>query len=378
MAGYGHRDHGAEAVLDDLELRVFWFEHEGTSACVVSADLIGFDAPLTAQIRDDLAGAYGVRPDAVLLAASHTHSGPQTSATLAAAGGLPVPEYVESLRRKVVAAAGVARSNARPATLHAGRGLLEDGFAINRRRKENGRVLNAPNPPGVKDDEVITLTVRDAATGNILAVLFQFTCHPTTMGDYRLSADYPGAARRHVEASLPGVVAGFLPGCFGDIRPNCTILGGKRFRRGTPEDVAAFGEALGREVVRVATKDSSDALEPSIAAWTGDLSLPLAQEGEFRPLSMQRLDLAKNYIIIAMGGEVCVDFGLYAKTLREDAYVVPLGYSNGLIGYISSARLFPEGGYEPDSSYQVYGLPAPFHPSIDGIIRSELDRLVNL
>src|SRR5690554_1493965 len=99
MAGYGHRDHGAEAVLDDLELRVFWFEHEGTSACVVSADLIGFDAPLTAQIRDDLAGAYGVRPDAVLLAASHTHSGPQTSATLAAAGGLPVPEYVESLRR---------------------------------------------------------------------------------------------------------------------------------------------------------------------------------------------------------------------------------------------------------------------------------------
>lgn len=394
LSGFGHRDHGAEGVLDDLELRTFWFEEssgshrntpdiaasDGSSGpvCIISADLIGFDAPLTAQLREDLSQAYGVAPEAVLLAASHTHSGPQTSATLAAAGGLPVPEYIATLRERVVAAVGEARQRARPATLHGGRGVLEDGFAINRRRKENGRVLNAPNPPGVKDDEVIALTAKDVESGEVVAVLYHFTCHPTTMGDYRITGDYPGAARRLVEAALPGASAGFLPGCFGDIRPNCTILGAKRFRRGTPEDVAAFGAALGTEVVRIATKGSDASFAPHVRTWADEIELPLEAAGESRNLSIQRLDLAENLTLIAMGGEVCVDFGHVIKGLNPDAYLIPVGYANGLIGYISSARLFPEGGYEPDSSYKVYGLPSPFHPSIDGILRDEIERIAEL
>ncbi len=390
MSGFGHRDHGAEGVLDDLELRAFWFEAEfsfrGSEAsgdssgpvCIVSADLIGFDAPLTAQIREDLHSAYGVRPEAVLLAASHTHSGPQTSETLAAAGGMPVPEYIATLRERVLHAVGTARSNVRPATLHGGRGVLEDGFAINRRRKEDGRVLNAPNPPGVKDDEVIALTARDAGSGEVLAVLYHFTCHPTTMGDYRITGDYPGATRRHVEAALPGASVGFLPGCFGDIRPNCTILGGKRFRRGTPADVAAFGAALGTEVVRIVSKGLETTFEPSLGAWADEVSLPLESDGEFRDLSIQRLDLSDTLTIIAMGGEVCVDFGHFIKGLNPKAFLVPVGYANGLIGYIASARLFPEGGYEADTSHTVYGLPSPFHPSIDDILRREIERILQL
>jgi hypothetical protein len=116
----------------------------------------------------------------------------------------------------------------------------------------DGICLFAPNPDGVRDDEVTVLVFRDAREGTILAVLFHFTCHPTVMGDYCITADYPGAARRVIERAFNGAAAGFLPGCFGDIRPNCTFIGGTKFRRGQPEDVALFGEALGNEVVRVA------------------------------------------------------------------------------------------------------------------------------
>lgn len=379
LAGYGYRDHGAEGVLDDLELRAFWFEADTAPEgplCIVTADLIGFDAELTEAIRGDLSRAYPVAPHAVMLAASHTHSGPQTSSTLAAAGGLPVPEYVAELRRRIVAAVGEARRSARPVRLEGGRGVLPDGFAVNRRRKENGRVINAPNPAGVKDDEVMALAARDAATGEVVAVLFHYTCHPTTMGDYRITADYPGAARRFIEAALPGAAAGFLPGCFGDVRPNCTILGGTRFRRGTPEDVAAFGAALGAEVVRIVSKERQKSFAPRLFARATEIALPLVKSGEARPLSLQRMDLAEDLTIIAMGGEVCVDYGHFIKGLRPGAYLIPVGYANGLIGYIASARLFPEGGYEPDTSHQVYGLPTPFHPSIDGIVRAGIEAIL--
>jgi hypothetical protein len=47
LAGYASRDHGSESVLDDLEIRVLWFEPEDApqqAACIVTADIIGFDS----------------------------------------------------------------------------------------------------------------------------------------------------------------------------------------------------------------------------------------------------------------------------------------------------------------------------------------------
>src|SRR5690349_5816539 len=81
LAGFAFRDHGAEAVLDDLEVRVLWFEDDETATgavCIVTADVIGFDATLTAVLRDAMVQAHSLPPERLLLCASHTHSGPQT------------------------------------------------------------------------------------------------------------------------------------------------------------------------------------------------------------------------------------------------------------------------------------------------------------
>jgi len=402
LAGYGYRDHGAEETLDDLEVRILWLETDAGSQdalCFVSADIIGFGDRLTADLRSIVRQRTGIAPERVLLAASHTHSGPQTVENMVGCGRLDeaVYRYILDL---TAAAMEMASRHVAPVSLHTVRGKLE-GYAINRRVVRNGQVLFMPNPEGVRDDEVIAVVCRDAATGQPRAVLFNFACHPTIMGDYRISGDYPGAARRRIETALgENAVALFLPGCFGDIRPNCVYTGGTRFRRGEAEDVAVFGNALGDEVVRLTRLDGT-ALVPRFFAAAETLSLRIQHHPEraelehilregpdhrkawasfllerpfsqTRTLSLQRVDLSDDTRLIVMGGEICCDYGHFVKRLDPSICMIPVGYANGMTGYIPTARMIKEGGYEPDTSCPFFGLPAPFEPEVEEILHKAI------
>ncbi|HHW09819.1 MAG TPA: hypothetical protein GXX29_07590 [Firmicutes bacterium] len=373
LAGFADRDHGAESVLDELELRVFWIEAEGERggpACIICFDLIGIDAALGKQMRDDLAAAFGIQPAAVLLAASHTHCGPQTLENLIGTGRSS-PAYIADLRQWCLNAVAAARENRRPAVMKVGQGVLEGGYAINRRLLVNGQITMAPNPAGIRDDQVTTISFHDPQSDQALAVLFNFACHASTMSGYAISGDYPAAARRHIEKVLPGVTAGFLQGCCGDIRANCTYIGNKRFRKGQVEDIRIFGAALGEKVAGL-VRSASASFPPAIGGWTKEVRLPLEKEGEHALLLLQRLDLSEKVTLIALGGEPVADYGYFIKWLRPGTYAVPVGYANGVVAYLPTARLLVEGGYETHTSVRFFGLPSPFHPSLETAIQQSI------
>jgi hypothetical protein len=419
LVGFGSRDHGSESVLDDLEVRVFWFQDADNAeeaVCIISADLLGFGDDSTQFLRDSISIEYGITPERILLAASHTHSGPQLEDSLVGTG-LCVPEVAEQILALILGAVKDAQANTAEVTFHAGKGLLE-GYAINRRGIENGESDIKPNYGGIRDDVVTALSCRDASTGDVKAVLFHFTCHASTMGTYEITGDYPGATRRFIEKELGnGAVAGFLPGCFGNVRSLCLFMGGEYFRGGQPKDLELYGKALGGEVVRV-VREASTEVQPRLNGVATVIDLPLQEQptrealehiinddpedrtwrpwipwldkgkkvwAEFlmdkpfsptRQLTLQRLDLADNVTLVAMGGEVCVEYGHFIKDTRPDAFMIPMGYSNGIIGYIPTAAMFPEGGYEPITSGMYFGLPAPFKPEIEEIIRKEISKIL--
>lgn len=376
LAGYGGRERPAESVLDDLEVRAFWFEVEdaGGAACLVTADLIGFGGEMARAIRAEIAARTALPDHAIMLAASHTHSGPQTLTGLEAAGGAPVPSYLASLQSAVACAVCEAREARRPALITVGRGRVT-GFAINRRVARGSDAEMRPNPDAPRDDEVTVVSFVDAAAGRIMGGLFHYTCHPTTMGDLRVTGDYPGSARRHAEAALDGAAYGFLPGCFGDVRPNCTLLGGKTFRSGGPDDVHEYGAALGAEIARVA-REEPRRVSPKLLARMVTVDLPLEKEPLTAPLPLQRLDLSDQITLIAMGGEMCVDYGLYIKSLRPDAAMIPMGYTNDVITYVASERMFPEGGYEVNGAWPWFGQPSAFKPSVERVLQAAIQDIL--
>lgn len=411
LAGFGFRDRGSDAILDDLELRIMWLQDEfdpSRAACVVCADIIGFDAALSNDIKSSLATRHGISHASILLCASHTHSGPQTCQQMIGVGQY-IPEVVAGIRSEVLAGVISARSALEHVNIDLARGHCE-GYSINRRKVIDGRATSGPNPDGIRDDEVTSIVFSDCASSAIRAVLFHFTCHPTTIGSYSISADYPGVARRYIERALGGnSVAAFLPGCCGDVRPNCTFIGGQQFRRGQPEDVAAFGLALGESVLRSVTAEPVRRQPTRIAALYGteiSVDLPYQQlpsRDELKriaesatgvsqvwaisllksPLSdrnqvtMQRLDLTEDVTLLALGGEACCGYGRYIKQISAARTIIPIGYANGIVGYLPTLDMFSEGGYEVQDSTVYFGLPSTFSPAIVANIQAGIHVLMS-
>ncbi|MDF2814995.1 MAG: hypothetical protein K0Q81_1195 [Paenibacillus sp.] len=92
-------------------------------------------------------------------------------------------------------------------------------------------------------------------------------------------------------------------------------------------------------------------------------------------LDMTFIKLAEGLSLLAMNGEVVMKYGLHLKQLT-DGQVLPVAYSNGMIGYVPSAIQVHEGGYEGASSYRYFGLPAPFDPSIETDILTSMELLI--
>ena len=411
LAGFGFRDHGSESILDDLVITAFWLQNESSKenqACIICADIIGFDESITSRIKKKISESTGCTSLAVFLCASHTHSGPQTCSNMWGVGSL-VPEVVLDIENKIVHAAVDAHLSLHLVDVLTARERLV-GYSINRRVIRNGHAESGPNPDGINDDEVTSILFRDTASKVINAVLFHFTCHPTTMGSYAVSSEYPGAARRHIESTLGGgIKAGFLPGCFGDVRPKCTTVGDKRFRRGQPEDIEEFGQALGdcvlRSISQCANSNSKSGkpslfscessivmrFEPDSSAEIVSMSEPIDDYSEQRSahptalyqlthehrLCIQRLDLTEELSLLGMGGEMCCEFGLFIKRSSISRTIIPVGYTNGIVGYIPTASMYTEGGYEVRESSVYFGLPAPFHPDMESIIKARIIKLLD-
>ena len=78
MAGYAGRKKPAEGKVQDLFAKALALEDSGGNRLViVTTDLIGILPTLRASMEQKVAGAFQLPPQALLLNASHTHSGPE-------------------------------------------------------------------------------------------------------------------------------------------------------------------------------------------------------------------------------------------------------------------------------------------------------------
>ncbi len=78
--------------------------------------------------------------------------------------------------------------------------------------------------------------------------------------------------------------------------------------------------------------------------------------------------------LLAFGGELVIEYAnACKKRFGPDVFV--LGYSNDVMGYIPSATVLKEGGYEGASSQMVYGLPGLWDATVPDLISQEINRL---
>ena len=375
MGGYGARDHGCEGAHDDLMATALALDDGRTRAAIVALDIVGLAEDSVARIRTLIQHHSDVPGNNVAVCCSHTHSGPVTREL--GAGGPPNREYLHVLEGLAATAVIQAARHMEPVVGSVAFGI--GGFNVNRRRQTESGVQMLPNPDGAVDRRVFALRLdRTANAGGEaapLATLFSYSCHSTCMGaaNYQLSADFPGQARRCIEAAYwpdGGSHALFLQGCCANVRPNLTGPDG-RFRGATFRELRGIGYTLGAEVLRVSQAGEPIDLAP-LAAGSTRVRLPLRpladvldrpwaaaaarQQGPLEPPSgfptsieaeVQVLRLG-DLLLVALPGEI------FEETGRRIVAALPGGpdrtlvssYSNGATGYVPTPEALQEGGYE--------------------------------
>lgn len=292
MEGYAAREGVSQGVHDPLLGQVLLLAAGGQSILIVTLDLLGVPLAFARQVRAAIHAGTGIPVEHILLACSHTHSGP--AGILTEVPGLraePDPALQEIILRKIAGAASQAQRALQQAAWGSGSGRVQ-GVGANR---------NSPLD-GPQDEEVLILRV-DSASGSPLAVLMNYGCHPTIMGheNLLLSADFPGAARRALKAIYPSTAFMFANGASGDISTRFT-------RRGQDfNEVERSGRILAGEVLKVV-----QTIETKPAEHVGGSILPVDfpfrifpdEEDAAREIQERESDLKKLEAAGAPHGEI--------------------------------------------------------------------------
>ena len=96
------------------------------------------------------------------------------------------------------------------------------------------------------------------------------------------------------------------------------------------------------------------------------------------PYPVQVIRIGSSVTMIALGGEVVVDYGLRLKREIHDPFVWMAGYSNDVMTYIPSLRVLKEGGHEAGDAMKWGSHPAPWSDKVEEQIVVEVHRLRKL
>lgn len=388
LAGYGSK-RVPDGKLHDLWVKVLALEApDGTRGVLITSDFQGVPKAVSDRVFAALKDRYGLDRRAVLFTFSHNHCGPRLGDDLVdyypveADQERLVAEYTRRMEVRVVETVGAALKNLAPARLGTGRGRAT--FAVNRRNNRETEVpdLLARGVPlrGPVDHSVPVLAVS-TPQGKLVAVVFGYACHPTTLSFTKWCGDYPGFAQLAVEREHSGAVALFVNTCGGDQNPlpRRTVELCERYGN---ELAAAVGEVLKRplkpvrpglrtafttaELAYERVVDRDDLLaarrdpNPIKQRWAARM-LDKLNAGETFPAGypypVHVWKLGEGLLFIGLGGEAVVDYALAFKAeYGPETWV--LGYTDDLVAYIPSRRVWLEGGYEGGGFLFEYGRPA--------------------
>lgn len=374
MAGYASRDRPFERVTADLYAKALALEdREGHLAVLVTTDLIGLSAAIAEPICARLAERAGLKRDQILLNSSHIHTGPALSLN-ADRGSKSSPgdmhrtvDYTLKLQDRLVDLVIESLKTREPARLSWGSGVVN--FVLSRRQNTPRGVILGMNARAPADRTVPVLRI-DSADGRLRAVLFGAATHNTTLRPncYEICGDYAGFAQANLAERHPGVQAMFMLGLAGDSDP---------YPHGTMELARKHGLELSQEVERVLGAKLEPVRGPlRLSYGMADLPMDAPSRAELEKQSAandRSAATAKRHLealekgeklrdhytapvavwqfgsdltLVALSGEVVVDYvALIEKAVGPNKLWLS-AYSNDYYGYLPSARLLAEGGYE--------------------------------
>jgi hypothetical protein len=348
----GDRNRRFSGVHDSLFAKALVVsEAGGAHWAILTFDCIGMLHPTLEAIRAAVAErlpATEFAPDRIVMASSHTHSGPDVvgiwGAELTSSG--VDAAYLEQVVATATDVLVRAWQNRQPVTVYGAETTFGTDWVYN------------ISEPGELDRAVAMLQFR-AADGRSVATLTNFACHPTILdgSTAQVSADYVGGLYRYLDRELGGQNL-FLQGAIGGwVQPEYE----------TKDFATAFrrGDELGRTVAQHLAQ-AKQLAQTTLDFRSQLFQLPVSNPG-FQQLAAigvidrQLTDSVRTEIawfslgpayFVTHPGETVPAYSLQSKALMPDPgpkFVVGLGQD--ALGYIVKPSFFNPADSIPHAGY---------------------------
>jgi Neutral/alkaline non-lysosomal ceramidase, N-terminal len=281
MIGYGGRTGKASAVHDDLAAQAMVIGDGRRKLALCGVDVLAIGMRIADDVCERVAAQSDIAADAIIIAATHTHSGPIFNIFATPKADAPAAsdrdlEWERALPGKIASAILEADRNREAAHIR----VASARFTLGTNRRlptPTGEIRLAAHYGGVADPEVKALAAY-RADGSTIAFVMNYACHGVVLCEDNLlySRDYAGFAQdeiEHLGASAgrntrpaeSSPVAIFLNGATGNIDPRV---------RGNFEVAEEWGRAMGRAAFE-ALANTHDLTDARIASHRVPLALRL-------------------------------------------------------------------------------------------------------
>ena len=384
----------ADRILDPLELNCVAFSDGENKAVLIAADLLYVMENVATELRAKIAGRCDIPAENVFMQGLHQHTSVRIGTRPHVGNiGLNDPTYLDVLYRKYCDVAQLALADLKDATLCIAEKETEKPLAFIRRfRMKDGTVRTNPGrgnpnidyPLGEADNTVRLIRLKREEADDI--AIINFSTHPDTVGGCRISADWPGKARRFSEQKLVGAKCMVVNGAEGDSnhvdvsdpqQPTgyqmSTIMGnsitdvvldlwdqvqhveagrvwGKVEMKYIPTNTKGLEETEKYQTIRgQIARGEMEA--PKDIATLGEIYriAELQKELLFQKVPVSVLCIGK-VGFVGFGGEPFMEYAAAARRAGKEIYVITACLTNGGQGYLPSKEAFDEGGYEAQTS----------------------------
>ncbi len=400
------RAHPSTGVHDPLFARALVLSESAAAEhafALVAVDVCVLDDATAGAVQRTTTARTGIPATHIVIAATHTHSGPAALGIFTPREEAYVQQLVGRMADLIAAAAGAMQpaeigvtSGHEDTISHYRRMLARDGHVV--MNWEDYRPEDIVGPLGVADPEVGVVKVLAAdgpRAGQVLAVLFNHAGHPNILsGDnFLLSADYPGLAARLLEEELGGVAL-FFNGALGSVDidglRDRDWAGLERAGRALAHSVSAAAHAITPSSTSIPEANLGADRSPALRCARTTYTLPgrritdaewvwaqqvLARTGgqvaavadgvgdDYKAALYRELhetgprDLPVTQTCLALGdcalltfpGELYTEIGQHIKAQSPFKHSFIIGLANGYVGYIPTRKAIAEGGYAEDT-----------------------------
>ena len=394
MAGY-YGVRYSTATHDPLWSKATWLDDGKTQAVLITIDLIATTPWMVQETRSLIQQEHGLEPEAVMISASHSHTGPmlyEPDGLLVGRFGNQEDEakqYMLELPKRIAESVTLSKQSARPVSMYHGIGS-ETNLAFNRRFfMRDGSVGWNPgklNPNIVREagptDDGLPIIAFYSESNQLSGLLSSFAIHLDTVGGSEWSADMPFAMQESLRRVFgDGAHLQYATGCCGDVNH---IDVRRAFKQGGHGEAARIGTRLAGAVLRQfhelrAARNTQIAVSRAIvkvpvathtterSQWAKEILARIeakdnppfmemveayriadveARKDGTIDAEVQVISLGNEVAWVALPGEIFVQLGLAIKLASPFATTSIHELANGSIGYVPTRQAYAQGNYE--------------------------------